>query len=162
MRVRIETPGDRPAVFDVHAAAFPTDAEARLVDRLRADGDLVLSLVADDGGAIVGHVAFSAMQAPFRALGLAPVAVLPPRQQSGIGAALIRAGLEQATRENWNAVFVLGDPDYYERFGFSVPLASGFMCRYAGPHFMARPLQGPALACANGPIAYASAFDMLG
>jgi putative acetyltransferase len=157
--VRAENAADRPHIFDVHAAAFPAPGEARLVDRLRADGDLVLSLVAVVGETIVGHVAFSRMQAPFRALGLAPVGVLPNHQRRGIGAALIEAGLARARGEGWQGVFVLGDPPYYERFGFSLNLASGFSCRYAGAHFMALSLTGDALPQSNGEIAYPASFE---
>lgn len=162
MPVRDETGKDRQAVFDVHAAAFPSPAEARLVDRLRDDGDLAISLVAQEDGAIVGHVAFSRMRAPFRALGLAPIGVLPSLQGRGCGSALVRAGLERARNEDWDGVFVLGDAAYYERFGFRQALASGFSCRYAGEHFMALAMRGDGLPQLLGEVAYARAFDALG
>jgi putative acetyltransferase len=157
--VREEKASDLRGIFEVHAAAFPAPGEARLVDRLRADGDLVLSMVADMDGTIAGHVVFSRMQAPFRALGLGPVGVLPACQNRGIGAALIEAGLQRARSEGWEGVFVLGDTRYYERFGFSVPLASGFSCRYAGAHFMAMTLKGGALPQSTGEIAYPASFE---
>jgi len=84
MLIRDEEPGDLPAIRAVVEAAFGQRQEADLVDRLRADGDGVLSLVAVDGGKVVGHVLFSEMTAPFRALALAPVSVVPERQRSGI------------------------------------------------------------------------------
>jgi putative acetyltransferase len=149
-------------VFELNTKAFPTDAEARLVDNLRKNGDLEISLVAVIDEKIVGHVAFSRMTAPFRALGLAPVAVLPLHQRQGIGAALIRAGLERAKASGWNGVFVLGDNAYYERFGFRAELATGFSCRFAGPHFMALALSGDALPQSHGEVSYAAAFDSLG
>jgi putative acetyltransferase len=157
--VREETASDRAGIFEVHAAAFPTPGEARLVDRLRANGDLVISLVAEIDGRIAGHVAFSRMQAPFRALGLGPVGVLPYHQNCGIGAALIEAGLQRARNEGWDAVFVLGDPPYYQRFGFRVESASGFSCRYAGAHFMALALNGGVLPQATGEVAYPASFE---
>jgi len=160
MDIRGETEPDRAAIRRVETAAFPTAAEADLVDRLRADGDLRLSLVAAEGEEIVGHVAFSVMTAPFRALGLAPVAVSPERQTQGIGSALIREGLRRVAAEGWEGVFVLGDPAYYERFGFDVGLASGFRCRYAGAHFMAEALGG-ALPVLTGEVDYAPAFAAL-
>lgn len=162
LRIRDETSGDRQKIFAVHAAAFPTDDEARLVDRLRSSGDLAVSLVAEAGGEIVGHVAFSRMSAPIRALGLAPVAVLPSRQNEGVGSALIREGLARAGKKGWQAVFVLGDNAYYERFGFSAQAASGFSCSYAGPHFMALGLAQSGLPQSTGNVAYAAAFDALG
>ena len=155
--IRDEGPMDRAAVRAVIEAAFARPDEADLVDRLREDGDREVSLVAVEGGEIVGHVLFSKMSAPFRALGLAPVAVAPARQRSGIGSRLIRAGLERARAAGWQGVFVLGDPAYYRRFGFDPALAAGFACVYAGPHLMALAL-GPALPVRGGEIGYAPAF----
>jgi putative acetyltransferase len=162
MRIRDETPADIPLIYKVHAAAFPAEDEARLVDSLRADGDLVVSVVAEIGDEIVGHVGFSRMQAPFRALGLAPVGVLPEYQERGFGGAIIRAGLERTKVLSWEGVFVLGDPAYYERFGFSCALAAGFSSKYAGAHFMALALNGNTLPQMQGDVAYAAAFDALG
>ncbi|MGZ8361809.1 MAG: GNAT family N-acetyltransferase, partial [Allosphingosinicella sp.] len=130
--LRPEQPADRAAIAALVEHAFGQPDEARLIARLRADGDLVLSLVADDGGTILGHVALSLMAAPFRALGLAPVAVAPGHQRQGIAAALIREALDRARADGWGGVFVLGDPAYYRRFGFSPDLASGFDSPYAG------------------------------
>lgn len=155
--IREERPDDRAAIRAVVEAAFGQPLEAELVDRLRADGDSVISLVADDGGAIVGHVLFSRMQAPFTALGLAPVSVSPDRQRSGIGGRLIREGLDRARRDGWQVVVVLGDPDYYRRFGFEPALAAGFESPYAGPHLMAMPL-GAAMPARLGRLDYAPAF----
>ncbi len=159
--VRDEIASDRPLIFEIHAAAFPTPGEACLVDRLREDGDLVLSLVAAIHGVVAGHAGFSRMRAPFRALGLGPVGVAPHHQGYGVGAALIRAGLKKAAQQGWQAVFVLGDARYYQRFGFSRALASGFSCRFAGPHFMALSLRGDALPQLHGDIAYPKAFEAL-
>jgi putative acetyltransferase len=161
VRIRDEVPADVPLIFKVHAVAFPAEDEARLVDTLRADGDLVVSLVAEIGSAIVGHIAFSRMRAPFRTLGLAPVAVLPEFQRRGTGASLVRAGLADAKGGDWEGVFVLGDTQYYERFGFSCSLASGFSCRFAGPHLMAIALNGGSLPQLCGDVSYAAAFDAL-
>ncbi|GGC61869.1 GNAT family N-acetyltransferase [Chelatococcus reniformis] len=160
MIVRAEEPGDRRAIRAVLEAAFPTPAEAGLVDRLRADGNTEISLVAVDEGAIVGHVMFSRIAAEFRALGLAPVAVLPTRQRSGIGSRLIRSGLARAEADLWRLAFVLGDPPYYRRFGFDPALASGFTSPYAGPYFMALALTRP-LPPLSGRIDYAPAFAAL-
>lgn len=160
MIIREEGPADHAAIHAVVAAAFDRSAEADLVDQLRADRDSVLSLCADEHGAIIGHVMFSAMTAPFRALGLGPVAVLPGRQRAGIGDRLIRAGIERATSDGWQGVFVLGDPAYYRRFGFDPDLAKDFASPYAGPYLMALPL-APALPQTQGRIDYAPAFGRL-
>jgi putative acetyltransferase len=158
--MRPEMSADRAAIRQVHLQSFPTAAEAELVDDLRADGDVVLSLVAEEDGAIAAHVLFSRMRAPFRALSLAPVAVLPDYRRRGIAARLIEDGLARAVTD-WEAVFVLGDPAYYTRFGFDAGLAAGFASPYAGPHFMVKPLAGK-LPSNQGPVAHAAAFARLG
>jgi putative acetyltransferase len=161
MIIRSEEPADRPAVRTVLEAAFPTPAEAQLVDQLRADGDAEISLVAIDDDVVVGHVMFSRMTAGFRALGLGPVAVLPTRQRSGVGSLLIGQGLARADADRWKIVFVLGNPAFYRRFGFDPTLASGFTSPYAGPHLMALGLTQP-LPKLSGRIDYAPAFAALG
>ena len=161
VKVRPELPTDCADIYAVVVAAFHRCEEARLVDQLRADGDHVISLVALEAGEIVGHLLLSQMIAPFPALGLAPVSVLPKRQRSGIGGRLIRAALKSAAAAGWRAVFVLGDPNYYRRFGFDPLLAAGFTCRYSGPHFMALAL-GSALPVTNGLVEYPAAFRHLG
>jgi putative acetyltransferase len=158
--IRDEEGVDIPAIRKIVEEAFLQPAEARLVDRLRADGESVISAVAVDEERIVGHIMFSRMSAPFRALGLAPVAVTPGRQRSGIGSQLIRWGLAEAKTGGWQGVFVLGDTKYYERFGFSAALASEFESPYAGEHFMALSLNGD-LPANSGKVEYAGAFQML-
>jgi putative acetyltransferase len=158
--IRPEEPADIPAIRKIVEDAFQQPAEARLVDQLRADEDTVISAVAVDADHIVGHILCSKMDAPFRALGLAPVAVAPDRQGKGIGSELIRWGLTQAKRDGWEGVFVLGDPKFYGKFGFSVELASGFQSPYAGQHFMAFALNG-SLPVTTGKVEYAAAFKML-
>ncbi len=123
--IRPERPGDRDAIFAVHRAAFGQEAEAALVDRLRADGDLVLSLVAADGEDSRRPCrVLAARGAPAgRAAALAPVAVVPARRRQGIAAALIREGLARLTEDGQDLVLVLGEPAYYGRFGFTAEAA---------------------------------------
>lgn len=154
--IRRERPEDGPTLRGLLIRAFDGPAEADLVDRLRADGDAVIALVADRGG-VCGHVLLSRMAAPLPALALAPLAVAPECQRQGIGAALVRAALEAAAEGGWRAVFVLGDPAYYGRFGFDPACAAGFDSPYAGPYLMALPLGGP-LPVQGGPIRHAPAF----
>ena len=142
-------------------SAFAQDDEAKLVDALRTSGDAVISIVAVDHGEIVGHVMFSRMGSPATALGLAPVSVLPTRQGAGIGTVLIERGLERAKIAGWDTVFVVGEPKYYRRFGFSVDAASDFQSPYAGPYFMALKLCAGALAAASREVEYASPFSEL-
>jgi putative acetyltransferase len=161
MILREEKPADRKAIRDVVTAAFGTTAEATLIDHLRNDGDIALSLVAEmPGDRIVGHILFSPLTAPFRALALAPVAVTPNHQRQGIGSRLIREGLVRAARDGWQGVFVLGDPGYYRRFGFNPELAAGFRCPYAGPYLMVAALNGT-LPAMEGVLRYARAFENL-
>lgn len=161
MILRNEQPGDAGAIRDLTAAAFATaphasGTEAQIVDALRDAGALHLSLVAEDGGVIVGHAAFS----PVRIdgverswFGLGPVSVTPARQRSGIGAALIRHGLAHLRAQGAAGCVVLGDPGYYRRFGF----APGGLC-YPGPppeYFLQLAFGGAAPA---GVVTYAPAF----
>ena len=160
--IRPERPGDRDAIFAVNRAAFGQAAEAALVDRLRADGDLVLSLVAADGEALVGHVAFSRLEAPAGcAAALAPVAVVPARRRQGIAAALIREGLTRLAGGGQDLVLVLGDPAYYGRFGFAAEAAAPLRTPYDGPFQQALALteRGRRMA---GEVRYAAAFAELG
>lgn len=158
--IREETRADCAAIRRVHLESFPSASEAGLVDDLRAEGDIRLSLVMEEGGAIVGHVLFSRMTAPFRALGLAPVAVLPSCRRRGVAARLIETGLALAAARGWEAVFVLGDATYYGRFGFEAAAAASYDNPYAGPHFMVKALSP--LSITEGRVDYAPAFARLG
>ena len=161
MIIRDARPSDHDGIRALLLAAFPTDDEARLVEQLRADGDAAFEWVAEDGGRILGEILLSPLAAPFRALALAPVAVAPERQGSGIGSALVEAAVGQARDRGWEAIFVLGEPAYYTRFGFAVAAAAGFTSPYSGPYFMVLALSG-ALACTSGEVRYAPAFAALG
>ena len=161
MIIRPEKPADIAAIDEVVAAAFEQRAEADLVQRLRDNGDMVLSLVADDEGAIIGHVAFSRLwieQAGARSPGisLAPVSVLPDRQRKGVARALIGAGHLRLKTLGAKIVFVLGDPDYYRRFGFSHAVAKVFDCVYQGDALQALRLSGDAPDA--GEVLYSPAF----
>jgi putative acetyltransferase len=163
MIVRAERPGDEAQIRAVHLAAFPTPVEADLVEQLKVDGDAAISLVADDDSEIVGHVLFSRMEVeadrrPVEALALAPVAVLPHRQRRGIGSALIEAGLREAQAHGAELVFLVGEPDYYRRFGFAAATAAPFESPYAGPYFQAKVLGNDFTRPASGRADYAAAF----
>jgi putative acetyltransferase len=120
--IRLEKPEDTAAVRRVHQAAFPTAAEADLVDRLRKGGKAAVSLVAVDAGQIVGHVVFSPVTfdppLAVTAFGLAPMAVLADHWKHGVGRRLVQNGLAECHARGACLVVVLGEPDYYERFGF--------------------------------------------
>ncbi|WP_166416245.1 GNAT family N-acetyltransferase [Cochlodiniinecator piscidefendens] len=158
--IRAERDTDRKAIYAITEAAFGQPDEANLVDLLRADGDSAISLVAHRVGVIIGHIMFSPMSGEKPILGLAPVSVAPVMQGKGVGASLIKAGLDMARIKGYSGAFVLGNPDYYSRFGFSAALAKGFSCPYEGKNFMAIELKTGAL---ERPFAveYAPAFSKL-
>lgn len=158
--IRFEKPGDHPAIEDVITAAFGQKDEAALVAQLHEDGDAVLSLVAETDGHMKGHVLLSTMHAPFKALGLAPISVHPTYQHKGIGSALINRAIDEAKARGYEAIFLLGEPGYYTRFGFDVELAKSFQSPYAGPYFMVLPL-GPGFKVSTAEVAYAPAFQQL-
>ncbi|MHA1553363.1 MAG: GNAT family N-acetyltransferase [Alphaproteobacteria bacterium] len=131
MLIREATQRDQAAVLDVERRAFGQDDEADLTAALLRDPGAAppLSLLALADGKPAGHILFTRVTvqgatAPFQAVILAPLAVVPQAQGRGIGSALVRAGLERLERAGLACVFVLGDPAYYARFGF-VPASRG-------------------------------------
>lgn len=126
VEIRDETSHDVGAIHDVTELAFrdvpyAAGTEAEIVDRLRAAGALLVSLVATSNDEIVGHVAFSPAQAsdsthPWFALG--PVSVVPAFQRQGVGSALIEKGLATIKERGALGCVLVGDPEYYRRFGF--------------------------------------------
>ena len=165
IRIRPETRHDAGTIHDLLVGAFPTPVEAGLVDRMRRDGDLVLSLVAAHvDGAIVGHVAFPRLRVVvsgvgYRAVGLAPLAVAETRRRQGIGAELVQRGLAQLRAQDETLVFVLGDPAYYGRFGFTAETARPYTSAYDETYFMALRLEDDAPRA--GLVRYPAAFDAL-
>ncbi|HEY1928944.1 MAG TPA: N-acetyltransferase [Caulobacteraceae bacterium] len=157
MIIRDARPEDAPAIRNLVAAAFGRVAESVLVDSIVRDRDAEIALVVEAQGVLVGHLLLSRMTAPFRALALAPLSVAPRHQSHGIGSALVREAIEAARADGWEAIFVLGAPAYYTRFGFDPALAAGFASPYAGPAFMALGLQGP-LPTLTGELGHAGAF----
>jgi putative acetyltransferase len=156
MEIRRERLGDEARIHDVNAAAFGREGEAALVDALRANGKLVLSLVAEADGEVVAHVAFSPAvielpQAKLDVLALGPVAVLPEHQRKGIGSRLIQRGFDECRALGHNLIFLLGHPTYYPRLGFKPAKPLGV--RWSGDSsdgdcepFMVYELQAEALA----------------
>lgn len=121
--IRSEKPGDEQVIHELIRRAFPTEQEALLVDRLRDNARLLVSLVAEVEETIVGHIAFSPVtikgeNSEVMGAGLAPVSVLPQWQRRGVGAQLMSAGLAAGYAAGIRFIVVLGEPDYYRRFGF--------------------------------------------
>lgn len=162
--IRAEQPEDYAAVHVLNCEAFESPAEARLVDALRCAAAPLVSLVAEQNAQVVGHILFSPVTLPdqpaLKLMGLAPMAVSAALQRSGIGSALIRAGLQHCTTLGYGAVVVLGHPDYYPRFGFQPSLRFGITCEYEAPPeaFMLLELQPDYLRGVSGTVRYYAAF----
>lgn len=164
--VRESEPEDLPAILAVHEQAFGRPDEARLVARLIADGYAALSLVAERKGGIIGHILFPRLTLLFddrsvRALALSPVSVRADVRRQGIAAVLVRDGLRRALEAGWEACFVLGDPDYYRRFGFTQEAARRIAAPFAGPAFMGLALVPGALTGTGGRLIYPPPFAAL-
>ena len=171
MMIRPETPADYSAVYELNRVAFDgRDAEPRLVEAIRrAEGFIPeLSLVAEEGGAVVGHILFSPIivaidRGEVPALSLAPMAVRPDRQRRGIGSALVRHGLAECGRLGHRIVIVVGHAEFYPRFGFSSALAQNLACPFGncGEAWMALELVPGALQGVWGTVKYPKAFDLV-
>lgn len=164
--IREREPADDPAIRDLNDLAFGGTFEGGLVEELREAFIDAVELVAVDNGMIVGHILFSALTVmvdddAVPTLSLAPMCVHPARQRSGIGSALVETGLELARRREWQAVVVLGHPEFYPRFGFSAELASGLDAPFEGESFMALELVPGALDGYDGLIVYPAAFGLV-
>jgi putative acetyltransferase len=160
---RLEQQGDAEQVRDLLVASFPASVEADLVDNLRRDRHIVLSLAAEDQGVVVGYIAFSRLkveggEAPFNAVALAPIAVYTEYQQQGIATRLVREGHACLAALGETLSVVLGDPAYYGRFGYSNRRVARFESEYQSPYLM-----GLSFGAApwEGRLVYASAFAVL-
>ena len=163
MIITDERAGDEARIAEITREAFAltphgSGAEAQIVAALRQAGALTLSLVAIEGIQLVGHIAFSAVEIPDMPsglYGLGPVSVRPGSQRQGIGDALVRAGLERLRDMGAAGCVVLGDPEYYRRFGFCA--APGLTYGDVSPGYM----QGLSFcgAVISGKVRYHAAFD---
>lgn len=162
MIVRLERLGEEGAISALIAAAFTgmehsDGTESAIMERLRQSGALTLSLVAEQDGRIVGHVALSPVTISDGTQGwhgIGPLAVAPELQRSGVGSALMAECLAEARTLGVAGCVVLGDPEYYGRFGF----AQDPRLIYPGPppeYFQCLPLDGP---MASGTVSYHAAF----
>lgn len=171
MIIRAERPDDVTPIRCVNERAFGRAEEADVVDRLRQAKTSLLSLVAEDGDAIVGHVLFTpaivdggVRQDARRVagMGLAPLSVLPERQRQGIGSSLVRRGLELLQADGCPFVIVLGHSEYYPRFGFERASAYGLTCQWKDvpdDAFMVLVFDPAAMRGACGVARYRDEFD---
>jgi putative acetyltransferase len=165
--VRAETASDHGAIDQVHHLAFGQTGEARLVRALRVLPGFTpeLSLVAEAGTLIVGHILFTPIdiRRPGRvipALALAPMGVLPEWQRRGVGSSLVREGIERCRRLGHARIIVVGHAEYYPRFGFAPASRSGLRAPFPVPDeaFMSLALEPGGLADCAGTVEYPAVF----
>ncbi|PTC06507.1 GNAT family N-acetyltransferase [Vibrio mediterranei] len=130
MKIRTETHEDIKQIHSITYQAFENHphhepgakpTEHLIVDGLRRDNALTVSLVCEANNEVIGHIAFSPILIDGEAstwVGLGPVSVIPEHQGKGIGGALIREGEAQIKQLGYQGIVLLGDPSYYGRFGF--------------------------------------------
>ncbi len=164
--LREETSADYDAIGEINRQAFGGEDEVRLIDWLRADGDVIASVVAVEDGQVVGHILFCGLiietsAGQIAAAALAPMAVRPERQRQGIGSKLVEHGLALCRKRGLPAVVVVGHPEYYPRFGFSASLAKNLKSPYSGPACMAMELAPGSIADVQGSLRYPRAFELL-
>ena len=164
LRIRPERPDDQTAVRLVNERAFGGCEEADIVEGLRRAQAAVVSLVAEMGTDLLGHILFSPVVVEQsngkRLVGLAPMAVAPGHQRRGIGSRLVKEGLAQCRAAGVDGVVVLGHAEYYPRFGFVPAQRFGLRCEYDVPAdvFMALELIHGALRGVSGLVRYHPAF----
>ena len=167
MNIRHEQPKDYTAIRLINLAAFETDDEAKLVEEIRKKVPEMISLIAEKDEQILGHIMFSPAKCnhcpTVKIAGLAPMAVLPEYQNSGIGSKLIKAGLAACKNSGYLAVIVLGHPNYYPKFGFIPSVNYDLTCEYDVPPevFMVLELQKDILKSCKGILEYHPVFKML-
>ena len=165
MNIRKEKDSDKEKIWKVNAEAFETEAEANLVNALRDSGIPFISLVAEEDEEIVGHILFTPVElidddSGLKLIGLAPMAVLTKLQKKGIGSQLVKTGIENCSTQGYDAVVVLGHPEYYPKFGFVPSVKYGIKSEYDAPDeaFMVLELKESSLKDKNGIIKYHAAF----
>jgi putative acetyltransferase len=141
MNVRSEKAHDTTQITAIHDQAFKGPDEGKIVEALRKNNNLTISLVCEIDGRLAGHIAYSPIideNNETIGIGLAPVAVLPSMHKQGIGSRLIEHGNRKAIAMGFNKIFVLGEPSYYSRFGFVLAREYNYYCDFdpTGEHFM--------------------------
>jgi putative acetyltransferase len=164
--VRREGADDISAVRAVNEAAFGRTEEADLVDRLRNEGAVLASFVAEENGrAVVGHILFSrtlieTADEIVPSVALAPMAVLASHQRRGIGSQLVRCGVQWLLTRGERSVLVLGHPAFYQQFGFSTDRARALTTPFPPHAFMALELVDGALDGIRGAVRYPAGFGL--
>jgi putative acetyltransferase len=163
IEIREERPADIAAVRDVNNRAFGQDLEGRIVDALRSNGAVVLSLVATLNDRVVGHILYSPVTiGDATGAGLGPMAVLPEHQREGIGGRLIDEGRRRLEAQSCPFVIVVGHDTYYPRFGFVRASVHRITCEWEVPDeaFMVQVLDKSTMAGVAGMARYRAEFSM--
>ncbi len=157
--IRETRESDLEEVFNLIHAAFGNRAESDLVKQLISDGDVLINLLVESLDTIIGNVVVSkiTMEPDIGLLcgGVAPVSVLPDQQSSGVGSRLVTAAINESKKTGIDALFLLGDPDYYQRFGFVV---STLKNDYSVENFQELELTEDCLENIKSKVTYADAF----
>ena len=160
--IRETTQSDLEEVFNLIHSAFGDRSESDLVKQLISDNDVLLNLVIESSNTIIGNVVVSKVtMEPDMGLfcgGVAPLSVLPERQSSGIGSQLMKEAIKKSNEMGMDALFLLGDPDYYKRFGFNI---SNLKSDYRVEHFQELELTRNCLVNLKSNVTYANAFSNL-
>ena len=165
IELRLLDAADHEAVFAVEQAAFGREDEARLVDALRGKEEMDFECVACAHGRVIGHIAFSPLLLErggeaLRGSALAPLAVAPEWQKKGVGAALVRMGLEFCASRGVDVVVVVGEPGYYARFGFDAEAGRLIEAPFPYPYLQVAELTDGALSGGGWKAVYASSFGL--
>lgn len=168
--VRKEEEKDYKKIYEVNKLAFGQENESKLIEKIRKGKNFIpdLSLVAEIGNKIVGHIMFSKIiivgSSVFETLALAPMAVIPAFQKQGIGSELIKKGMAKAKEIGFDSIIVLGHRDYYPKFGFERASKWNIKCPFEFPDeaFMAIELTEKALENKAGTVKYPNEFLEVG
>jgi putative acetyltransferase len=158
-----ETEQDIPAVAEILRRAFGGEEEALLVEKLRASGASIISMVAKEDGRVAGHILLSPVTlegSPLKGVGLGPLSVAVDRRRRGIGTLLVKAGLSSCRDMDYDFAVVVGEPAYYSRFGFEKGSTLGLKCALPVPDdvFLARALKPGILQGVSGTVHYLPEF----
>ena len=157
--IREAQESDLEEIFNLIHSSFANKAESDLVRQLIFDKDLFFNLIFESSDIIVGNVVVSKVtMEPDIGLfcgGVAPLSVLPEHQSSGIGSKLMKAAIKNSEQMKIDALFVLGDPNYYKRFGFNV---SNLQSDYSAEYFQELELSKDCLVNVKSKVIYANAF----
>lgn len=163
IEIREERPEDIAAIRDVNKRAFGQDQEGHIVDALRSNGAVLLSLIATLNGQVVGHIIYSPLTVGDEVTGaaLGPMAVVPEHQRQGLGGRLVEAGNRRMKDAGRPFIIVLGHADFYPRFGFTPACTRGIKCEWEVPDdvFMLLVLDETKMQGVSGPAKYREEFS---